>query len=1231
VSLFLSAVIGYGQTSLATVTGTVTDGTGAVISNAPIVLRNLENGETFKAASSETGNYTVSQVPIGDYDLTITVTGFKTYTHTKFHLAAAQTMREDVTLEVGATTDAVTVTAEASLLRTESSELAHNVTLSQMNNLPLLNIGVTNQGFRDPYSATRLAPGIRYAQAGPLNTMVINGTSANSVQGRLDGQTQNPTSDRLLGATGETQASVDAIEEVAVLTSNFAAEYGTAGGAIINMVTKSGTNQFHGGGYDYMRNEALDAHQPYTGLRNKVRQNDWGFTFGGPVKIPKVYDGTNKTFFFWSWEQYRNTQLITTGATTVPIPAYRNGDFTNLLTAENRLVTTATGNYVDPLGRTIQSGSIFDPATTRTITCPASGSTCTPGTPVLVRDTFANNQIQPSRFNPVSLKILGYVPLPNGVNADKGQVGSNYQVPYDVSRVSQIPSIKIDQNIGAKNRVSIYYQHNKSQAPRTPTGADNFPDLITASNTSLQAAETARLNWDYTATPRLLLHFGAGWNLTDFKLGSPVENYDAMKDLGLRQSIPRNFPVFVTGNSGTALGGMSNLGTSAQEKYFERRPAGNVSASYVVGSHTFKAGAEYRLEKFPDYSYANSAGTYGFGSGYTTQTALQGITTNQGFAGFAFSSFLLGGFSSMSMAYPTSASPSKSQSSFYVQDNWKVTRKLTLDYGLRWDYGTYAREQYGRYSSFDTAIPNPSASGRPGARKYEAVCGCNLASNYHYAWGPRLGAAYQMDRKTVIRAGFGIIYDATATASGGFVNTATANSPAFGQIIGLISNGTPAEVAPIWPNFDPGAGQAPGAVIAQPTYLDRHAGRPPRLMQWNFTVQREINRDLVVEAAYVANRAVWVEANALSTYNLLSEKVVRGYGFNDFTSTSDARLLTQNYTNLSAAEQSTLASRGITALPYSNFPNSTQIVRQSLIPFPQYTGQTVSGAPMGNSWYDAFQLTVNKRFSHGLTFNVNYTWSKNLELTGATDPFNRQNGKNLAAFDLPRQLRMTIQYQIPQTKNLDVPVLSNKVVSYIVSDWGLGWYATYQSAGLVGRATSSGTLPISQFLGRGPGGAQLNTDGFSDYANPWSVDWTDYDGKHHTDPINVNCHCFDPTKTIVLNPKVWSNVPNGQFAADQSSIRWFRGIRFPTESANLSRNFRMGKEGRVSLNVRVEFQNIFNRTQYPAIALGNFATTPTKFTSGANTGLYSGGFGTINPTAGTAGQRTGTFIARVSF
>jgi hypothetical protein len=245
--------------------------------------------------------------------------------------------------------------------------------------------------------------------------------------------------------------------------------------------------------------------------------------------------------------------------------------------------------------------------------------------------------------------------------------------------------------------------------------------------------------------------------------------------------------------------------------------------------------------------------------------------------------------------------------------------------------------------------------------------------------------------------------------------------------------------------------------------------------------------------------------------------------------------------------------------------------------------------------------------------------------------FNRALAKNISVWDLPHQLRLTAQYQVPRFRDSSIAFVSNRVVSSILSDWGIGVYVAYQSAGLLTRPSSNLNPNLNNFYGRGPGSAQLKKDADGNYMSPWSVNWVDNGGNQRTDPIDINCHCFDPTKTIVLNPAAWENVPAGQWAADQTDLRFYRGIRYPVENANLGRNFRFG-EGRVNLNVRVEFNNIFNRMQIPQPAAGgNFATAPTQFTTGANAGLNSGGFGSIVPTSGTMGMRTGTFVGRITF
>jgi len=1244
VSLILSvllvttfATFAFGQGAAGTITGTVTDPSGAVVPNATITIRNIANGQVYKSVTTQTGNYTETQLPVGVYDLSVGSTGFKTYNRPRLDLAAAQTMRIDVPLEVGSAGDAVTVTAEASLLKTESGDVTQNVTVSQLNELPVLSIGggggTNTNGFRDPLGVALMIPGVSAYAAN--SRMVVNGVPATTSQIRIEGQVSSQTGS-LAAFTGMGQASVEAIQEVAVQTSNFAAEFGTVGGGIFNVTMKSGTNAFHGSAYDYAVNEALNAHQPYTGLRSPAKRHDYGGTIGGPIRIPKIYNGSNKSFFFFGFEQFREDIRITSTTATVPIDPYRAGDFRQVIIGNGNAagpipIQVGGKNYVDPLGRTALSGTIFDPNSGRNVVCNTTavpGANCANGSNILVRDAFPNNQIPASLFDPVALKILKLVPGPVGPNAQNGQVGSNYQVPWLSSRRSEIPSIKIDHALTAAHRLSFYYQETATGVPyTTPNGAaEGLPEPVTAAIGSYAHTYTYRLNYDYSITPTTLLHLGIGWFHNNFDTHAGTIDYNAGTELGLRgATVNRTFPNIIVGSAGSGTGGMNSLGPVNQSTAgSERRPSWVASLTKVKNNHTYKIGAEWRGERYPATSFTGTAGSYTFGSNSTQQTALQGLTTSQGSSGFAFASFLMGNVTAYSLSLPTAVSTGKQQWALFVQDSWKVTRKLTFDYGIRWDYGGYSRERWGRNANFSASTPNASADGHPGAQIFEATCNCNFAANYPYAIGPRLGGAYQINSKTVLRAGFGIVYTPTGFVGGVASNTASGGTPGFGQFLGLLKDGMPSSVQPRWPVYDPNVGQAPGSVVGGPAFLDPNAGRPARQYQWSIGLQREFTRNLVVEASYVANRGVWWPAGALAAFNVTSVADLTHYGF-QVGNTDDATLLTRQLGQLTAAQKATLAARGVN-IPYSSFP-TTQTVRQSLLPFPQYTSTFAPTlAPLGKTWYDSLQVTVTKRYSHGLTLNGNYTYSKNLDLMSSPDIFNRQLGKDLSANDLPNQFRLTAEYTTPNLRKSGMGVLSNRAVSALLADWGVGWYMQYQSAGILPRPLSVGATPISQWLGRGPGPAQLVPG-----QSLWSTNWTDLDGVHHTDPLDINCRCYDPTKTIVLNPAAWANVPDGQWAAQTSSIRDYRGFRLPTENLNLSRTFRMGKEGRVVLNLRGEFQNIFNRLRLPNPTTTGFAAAPSTQKGGTYDGLYNGGFGTVVPITGTTGQRSGTLIGRLTF
>ncbi len=978
------------QTGLGTITGIVTDPSGAVVTNASVEAKNTETGVVYRATTTDTGNYTVLQLPVGGYDVTITVQGFKSFSRRGLSLAAAQSMRIDISLELGSSTESVTVSAAASMLKTESSELTHNVTIKQLDNLPILGVngggisGNGTAGFRDPFALLQLIPGTTYAAS---NTLTVNGAPTDTENILIEGQTGNKTGAGSGGLTQQIQPSVDAIQEVAVQTTNFAAEFGTVGGGIFNVTMKSGTNQYHGTLYDYAVNEVLNAAQPYTGLKSTQRRMDYGGTLGGPVKIPKIYNGENKTFFFWNFEQYRENLHVTSTTATVPTAAYRIGDFSQLpifsgVNGAPVPVKVGTASFVDPIGRTINSGTIFDPTTQFTATCSAAFPTATcvtqgqTGNIYNVKNPFPQNMIpQTTQYlDPVAAKILALVPQPTGPNALAGQIGNNYQKPWTSHRTSQIPSAKIDQQMGAKGHLSFYYAKTVTESQySTPLGgALGLPDPLDPAIGTFLYAPTVRANYDQTVSSNLLMHLGLGYTGVNFDNNAPVTDFNSLTELGLKgATLPRNFPQITTGSS-LATGGLTTLGpflNTQSTATTEHRPSANWNASWVKGSHSYKIGGEWRYEQYPVNQFSGTNGSYTFGGG-TVQPALQGFTTSQGSTGFPFADLLMGNVSAVSLSVPADFRTQKTQIALFVQDSWKIMRKLTLDYGLRWDFGTYAKEEYGRVANFDFNVPNASAGGHPGGNIFEATCNCQFASNYPYAIGPRLGFAYQIDRKTVFRGGWGVVYSPVSVVSGSAVTSATGQNVSFGQYLFQLQNGIPSNVQPQWPVFQSNVGQGVGVVTGAPTALDRNAGRPAKQVQFSAGIQREIGRNLVVEVSYVGNRGTGWPAALSPGPNDLSVASLAQYGFTVGTA-ADSVLLRALWSNLTPAQLSTLSTRGV-SIPYTGFPTS-QTVRQSIRAFPQYsTSIETTNAPLGLTWYDSLQTTVTKRLSHGLSLNGNF-------------------------------------------------------------------------------------------------------------------------------------------------------------------------------------------------------------------------------------------------------------------
>jgi hypothetical protein len=484
--LALAAVV-FAQGERGAITGEVADPGGAVIASAMVQAKHIETGTVYDTTTTNTGNYTLGQLPVGTYEVTVTVPGFKKYTRTGLGVQVAAIVRVDVLLEVGAVSDSVTVNEAATLLKTESGELSHNVQTTSMDSLPILGIGSTiagSAGIRNPQAVIYLIPG-SYVQENA--SVRVNGAPGNTATYRVEGQ--DITNGNQI-TQAQQQPSIDAIQEVTVQTSNFAAEYGQVGGGYLNYSMKSGTNQLHGSAYDYFVNEVFNANTPWTNTKQKARRQDYGFTLGGPVKIPKVYNGHDRTFFFFNWEQYRETQIISNLNLTVPTAAYRAGDFSAALT--NRTL----GN--DPLGRPIPEGGIYDPNTQRTD--PISGK--------VVRDQFPGNKIlDSSRLDSVALKIQSLIPKPA-----TSSLINNLINPFPSVRHTEIPAFKIDHTINAKAKLSYYWHETKTASKYSPqlSGADGLPEPITQAMGTYVTAFVQRANFDYTIHLSLLLHVCSG-------------------------------------------------------------------------------------------------------------------------------------------------------------------------------------------------------------------------------------------------------------------------------------------------------------------------------------------------------------------------------------------------------------------------------------------------------------------------------------------------------------------------------------------------------------------------------------------------------------------------------------------------------------------------------------------------------------------------------------------------
>jgi hypothetical protein len=1260
ITLCLLAPLAFGQGGTGTLTGTVTDPTSSVIANANVEARNIETGVVYSGASTNAGNYAIANLPVGTYELTVKVAGFKTYNHTNLSIAATQVLKEDIPLEVGAASDSVTVEAQASLLSTETGDVTHLVTLEQMDDLPLLGIGTTNagtSGYRNPYNTLLTLPGVSgYASSGLFTINGLGGgasfTPSLSETMRIEGQ---DATSRIFGTyvyTQMAQPNTDAIQEIAYQTSNYAAEYGQAGSVVINMTMKSGTNQYHGTGFEYFVNEDLNAGDPFTENPNGTgkyrplnRRNDFGGTLGGPVMIPKLYNGKNKTFFFFAYEQFLEGTAYAF-VDTVPTAAFRNGDFSSIspngtcsLCGALGIPTTSFGT--DPKGNPVYANEIYDPNTRGVINGLGYAS------------PFPGNIIPASRMSASSLAFLALFPQPQNSN-----LVNNYDGNIRGGRYSAIPSFKIDEIISSKDKLSFYWSRNNTESQiSAPLGnADGLPQEIGQYRGTFIPTWTTRLNYDRTISPTLLLHLGAGYYHTSFSDKAPFLKFDpsAFDLTGFLQD--RQFPS-ITGMCAPppgfpappgcgGYGGMQTVGTSGQiqSQNYEEKPSFNANATWIKGNHTFKVGAELYLEQ--GYTGAFSGVTLATGTGPTSEPFVPTYSLNGFSQGFGFASFLLGDYTSTLQSPSEFTREGSQQWGLFLQDSWKVTRRLTVNYGLRWDFATPEHEQYGRLEQFDPTLANANAGGLPGGSIYASTCNCNFyQAAYPFALGPRLGVAYQLSPRTVLRGGWGVNYQFVSNAAGEVLGT-NGSYPLSG-VNPYVNISTPgAIVTPTWPVTNPNIFPVPGTIAAPnnpflgttgPYAPDKNENRPPRINQFSFGIQQEITRNFILEASYVGNRAVWLGAGPLGYLSQTSPQEYADFGLYPYPGTgpcgsgASGVCKSSSYNNYadylltlqpigSTAVINALAARGITKLvPYAGFP-TTSSLQSILYPYPQFGALADVNSPTGDSKYDSLQIKATKRFSHGLQAGGTYTWGQGFTRPTPQDFFNPQSARWQLQQIPPQDLNFNAIYTVPKAD-----FISNKFLRYAAKDWQIGWFANYQSGQFL-------APPVSPNLSFLPS-EDIRVSGQPLYAPGVNIN---------------NLSTYNPYYTQVLNPAAWEPCPAttvcsaaapGAFGATATTYyKDFRGPRTPTENANIGRNFRFGPEGKFNLYIRAEFVNIFNRTLMPNPITTNPQNPAIK--SAGNGTIYTAGFGVIDaylPTGSIYGTapyllgRTGTLVARFSF
>lgn len=1109
----------FGQSERGTIAGTVSDSSGAIIPGAKVTVVNSATGFTFNTTTAEGGTFTAPSLAVGQYSVRVEKEGFKPASLSGITVNASTNVRADITLEIGTSQQTVEIVADAQQLTTESAKSSVTITNKLVDELPL----VVGGAMRSPFDLAALTPegknfgGDRFS---------VGGGQSSSYGVNLDGVSAATTRALQVSWINYNAPSLEAITEFTVDTNGFKAEFGHATGGVMSFSSKSGTNDFHGSAYEFLRNDKLDARRFFEAKRGIYKQHDFGGSFGGPILIPKLYNGKNKSFFFVSYEGFRNRVGASSQNVSVPTPEMYTGDFSK---------------WVNAAGVQIP---VYDPSTTRTV----DGA--------LVRDPFPGNQINPNRFDPLAPKLIGVYQsgpggqlkpnLPTAIPGTSGYVRSNYAITSGTETNPWTKlSLKGDHIFSEKDRLSGYFGYNRIYLNPGPNGPNTLPGFYTTYNDGQNLSDVYRMSWDHNFSPTLLNHFYAGGNNWREGHYSPNELLGNWKDKFCMPNVPicNNNLHSVSFSEFATWGGPSNNGSENTVYSF------NNDTNWIKGRHSIKFGGMFQRSHYNGFGQQWDMGTSNFSFTATGRPNDSNFATA---GGSSFASFLLGRVNDGQIHTIRFIGQQWPYFAGYVQDDFRVNSKLTINYGIRWETQLPPVEAQDRWSDFSPTRPNPDAGNLPGALIY-AGSGQgregtrSLADSYFKAFGPRLGMAYSLNSKTVIRASASRSFGAITTVTGsthqrGF--TLTTSFPGDGiNPAYQFQNGPPAYALP--PFISPGFANRD----APPWWQNNEATKPPTNYGLTLSIQRQLTSSLLIEGTYNGLIGTRLQANLLG-YNQLPFSVFQRYG---------RTLLSSNINSQAAIDA------GIRK-PFPTFDTlwgNQATVAQALRPFPQYgaidTGSG-GGDHSGHSSYHAAIIRLEKRSKGGLTVQTSYVFSKlitdadsywSTDFPAALDHFNRSLEKSIGAYDVTHNFKLGLIWELPFGKGK--PFLNAGIASRVIGNWRVSSTHFYSSGQPVG-ITPGVSFPI--FNGR-------NAPTVSSYDNWAGAPAGSFDPQ--------NDRFFAPASTFGLQPQ---DRP-GNSTRFNPQLRQFPNL---TENISVAKTFPITEK--FKLDFRWEAFNLFNRVRF---------------------------------------------------